>query len=120
MTHTFADWQRLAASLEIEGRAFVDGAYRDAASGRRFDCVSPIDGRVLAHIADSGAEDVDAAYGVEWFAEAIDKIGGEVAPVDPKLVGLVTREPVGVVAAVVPWNFPLLMAAWKFAPALAA
>ncbi|MDC6133127.1 aldehyde dehydrogenase family protein, partial [Burkholderia gladioli] len=72
-------------------------------------------------IADTTSVDIPgAAYCVEWFAEAIDKIGGEVAPVDPKLVGLVTREPVGVVAAVVPWNFPLLMAAWKFAPALAA
>ncbi|BAK77126.1 aldehyde dehydrogenase [Pseudogulbenkiania sp. NH8B] len=72
-------------------------------------------------IGDSTTVDVPgAAYCVEWFAEAIDKVGGEVAPVDPKLVGLVTREPVGVVAAVVPWNFPILMASWKFAPALAA
>ncbi|XLM22053.1 aldehyde dehydrogenase family protein, partial [Chromobacterium piscinae] len=55
-----------------------------------------------------------------WFAEAIDKVGGEVVPVDPKLLGLVTREPIGVVAAVVPWNFPILMASWKFGPALAA
>ncbi|ALK31374.1 aldehyde dehydrogenase [Burkholderia plantarii] len=183
MKSTLAYWQDLAASLSIEGRAFIDGAYRDAAHGRRFDCASPIDARLLAQVADCGAEDVDAAvaaarrafdgggwaglaprerravllrfaaalrehadelavletldagkpiadtssvdipgaaYCVEWFAEAIDKVGGEVAPVDPKLVGLVTREPVGVVAAIVPWNFPLLMAAWKFAPALAA
>ena len=71
-------------------------------------------------IGDSTTADVPgAAYCVEWFAEAIDKVGGEVAPIDPKLVGLVTREPVGVVAAVVPWNFPILMASWKFAPALA-
>ncbi|MEK6350904.1 MAG: aldehyde dehydrogenase family protein, partial [Burkholderia sp.] len=181
MNTTLADWQKLAASLSIEGRAFIDGAYRTAQ--RHFVCASPIDGRVLATVADSGPEEVEAAvtaarrafdgggwatlaprerraillrfaaslrahrdelavletldagkpiadttavdipgaaYCVEWFAEAIDKIGGEVAPVDPKLVGLVTREPVGVVAAVVPWNFPLLMAAWKFAPALAA
>ncbi|GGY13123.1 aldehyde dehydrogenase [Paludibacterium paludis] len=61
-----------------------------------------------------------AAYCVDWYAEAIDKVPGEVAPVDPKLVGLVTREPIGVVGAIVPWNFPLLMASWKFAPALAA
>ena len=72
-------------------------------------------------IGDSTSVDVPgAAYCVEWFAEAIDKVGGEVAPVDPRLVGLVTREPVGVVAAVVPWNFPILMASWKFGPALAA
>jgi gamma-glutamyl-gamma-aminobutyraldehyde dehydrogenase len=72
-------------------------------------------------IGDTTTVDVPgAAYCVEWFAEAIDKVGGEVAPADHHLVGLVTREPVGVVAAVVPWNFPILMAAWKFGPALAA
>ncbi|MBI3143838.1 MAG: aldehyde dehydrogenase [Pseudogulbenkiania sp.] len=72
-------------------------------------------------IGDSTTVDVPgAAYCVEWYAEAIDKVGGEVAPVDPKLVGLVTREAIGVVAAVVPWNFPILMASWKFGPALAA
>ncbi|WP_028219078.1 aldehyde dehydrogenase [Paraburkholderia oxyphila] len=178
-----AYWQDKAASLKIDGRAFIDGAPRDAYSGRTFDCVSPIDGRVLASVADCGAADVDAAvaaarrafeqgvwaglnprerkavllrwaalmrehldelalletldagkpigdtttvdlpgaaYCVEWFAEAIDKVGGEVVPADHHLVGLVTREPIGVVAAVVPWNFPILMASWKFGPALAA
>jgi gamma-glutamyl-gamma-aminobutyraldehyde dehydrogenase len=180
---TLADWQQRAATLAVEGRAFIDGRYCDAQDARTFDCVSPIDGRVLAKIADCGEAEVDAAvcaarrafdervwcglnarqrkaillgwaasmrshleelalletldagkpigdtttvdvsgaaYCVEWFAEAIDKVGGEVVPADQHLVGLVTREPVGVVAAVVPWNFPILMAAWKFAPALAA
>jgi gamma-glutamyl-gamma-aminobutyraldehyde dehydrogenase len=176
-------WQDKAATLSIEGRAFIGGEYRDAEGGRTFDCLSPIDGKLLAKVADSGAVDVDAAvaaarrafdsgvwsglnprqrkavllrwaasirehmdelalletldagkpiadttsvdvpgaaYCVEWFSEAIDKIGGEVAPADHHLVGLVTREPIGVVAAVVPWNFPILMASWKFGPALAA
>ncbi|MFM0169924.1 aldehyde dehydrogenase [Paraburkholderia sediminicola] len=180
---SLAFWQDKAAKLSIEGRAFIDGEYRDAEGGRTFDCLSPIDGKLLAKVADSGAADVDAAvaaarrafdsgvwsglnprqrkaillrwaasirehmdelalletldagkpiadttsvdvpgaaYCVEWFAEAIDKIGGEVAPADHHLVGLVTREPIGVVAAVVPWNFPILMASWKFGPALAA
>jgi gamma-glutamyl-gamma-aminobutyraldehyde dehydrogenase len=72
-------------------------------------------------IADTTSVDIPgAAYCVDWFAEAIDKTGGELTPVDPSLVGLVSREPIGVVAAVVPWNFPILMASWKFAPALAA
>lgn len=72
-------------------------------------------------IRDTLAVDIPgAAYTVAWYAETVDKVGGEVAPVDPRIVGLVTREPIGVVACVVPWNFPLLMAAWKFAPALAA
>jgi 4-(gamma-glutamylamino)butanal dehydrogenase len=180
---TLADWQHRAATLAVEGRAFIDGRYCDAQDARTFDCVSPIDGKVLAGIADCGEVEVDAAvraarrafdervwcglnprqrkaillrwaasmrshleelalletldagkpigdtttvdipgavYCLEWFAEAIDKVGGEVVPADQHLVGLVTREPVGVVAAVVPWNFPILMAAWKFAPALAA
>ncbi|WP_179708507.1 aldehyde dehydrogenase [Paraburkholderia bryophila] len=183
MKNTFAYWQDKAATLAIDGRAFIDGELRHAQNGKTFACVSPIDSRVLAQVSDCGAADVDAAVAaarrafaaqswsalnprqrkaillrwvalmrdhleelalletldsgkpigdttnidipaaahcVEWYAEAIDKIGGEVAPADHHLVGLVTREPVGVVAAVVPWNFPLLMAAWKFGPALAA
>jgi gamma-glutamyl-gamma-aminobutyraldehyde dehydrogenase len=178
-----AYWQEKATTLAIEGRAMIDGEYRAAQSGRTFDCVSPIDGKVLAQVADCGEADVNAAvsaarrafdagvwaglnprqrkakllkwaalmrehldelalletldagkpigdtttvdvpgaaYCVEWFAEAIDKVGGEVVPADHHLVGLVTREPLGVVAAVVPWNFPILMASWKFGPALAA
>ena len=176
-------WEAKAAALSIEGRAFIDGTYHEARSGRTFACKSPIDGRLLAQVTECGETEVDAAvraarrafdeavwrglnprerkavllkwgasirahaqelalietldagkpigdtssvdvpgaaYCIEWFAEAIDKVGGEVAPADHHLVGLVTREPIGVVAAVVPWNFPLLMAAWKFAPALAA
>lgn len=61
----------------------------------------------------------DAADCFDWYAEAIDKISGDVLPLDPQLVGLSTREPIGVVAAIVPWNYPLQMAAWKIAPALA-
>jgi acyl-CoA reductase-like NAD-dependent aldehyde dehydrogenase len=57
---------------------------------------------------------------IAWYAEAIDKIYDEVAPTGPDALALVTREPVGVVAAIVPWNFPLIMAAWKIGPALAA
>jgi len=180
---TLAYWQDKFAALSIEGRAFIDGEYRPAEGGQTFDCLSPIDGKLLVKVADSRAADVDAAvaaarrafdshvwsglsprqrkaillrwaasirdhldelslletldagkpirdtttvdvpgaaYCLEWFAEAIDKIGGEVAPSDHHLVGLVTREPIGVVAAVVPWNFPILMASWKFGPALAA
>lgn len=54
----------------------------------------------------------------EWYAEAVDKLYGEVAPTDGNNIATITREPVGVVAAVVPWNFPLDIAAWKLAPAL--
>jgi 4-guanidinobutyraldehyde dehydrogenase/NAD-dependent aldehyde dehydrogenase len=54
-----------------------------------------------------------------WTGEALDKVYGEVAPTGQDELGLVTREPLGVVGAIVPWNFPLLMATWKIAPALA-
>lgn len=56
----------------------------------------------------------------EWYAEAVDKLYGEVAPTDGNNIATITREPMGVIAAVVPWNFPLDIAAWKLAPALIA
>jgi gamma-glutamyl-gamma-aminobutyraldehyde dehydrogenase len=55
-----------------------------------------------------------------WYAEAIDKLFDSVAPTGPSYLGLIVREPIGVVGAVLPWNFPAMMAAWKVAPALAA
>ncbi|SDS51856.1 4-guanidinobutyraldehyde dehydrogenase / NAD-dependent aldehyde dehydrogenase [Halopseudomonas sabulinigri] len=176
------DWEQRAAALQIQGQAFVAGQYQSAASGETFDCVSPIDGRVLAQIAscdqadaeqavanaravfdsgvwsrsapakrkkvmqrfanlleqhaeelalletldmgkpisDSLAVDIPgAANAIRWSAEAIDKVYDEVAPTAHDELGLITREPVGVVAAIVPWNFPLLMASWKLGPALA-
>lgn len=181
-TLTRADWEARAKDLKIEGRAFVNGEYSNAASGETFDCLSPVDGRFLAKVAscdladaeravkvarnafDSGAwsrlapakrkqtmirfadlllenaeelallETLDmgkpisdslhidvasAANSLRWSAEAIDKIYDEVAATPHAELGLVTREPVGVVAAIVPWNFPLLMSCWKLGPALA-
>lgn len=55
-----------------------------------------------------------------YQAECIDKLYGEVAPTGEEALALVLREPLGVVASIVPWNFPLMMTAWKVAPALAA
>lgn len=66
------------------------------------------------------AEPISAAATIRYYAEAIDKLFGEVAPTDPAFLGLVHREPAGVVGAIVPWNFPLMIGAWKFGPALAA
>lgn len=54
-----------------------------------------------------------------WHGEAVDKVYDQIAPTEQGAIGMITREPLGVVAAVVPWNFPLEMAAWKIAPALA-
>jgi len=72
-------------------------------------------------IRDSLNVDVPATVNcLRWYAEAIDKRYDEVAPTGADTLALVTREPVGVVGAIVPWNFPMLMAAWKIAPVLAA
>jgi gamma-glutamyl-gamma-aminobutyraldehyde dehydrogenase/4-guanidinobutyraldehyde dehydrogenase/NAD-dependent aldehyde dehydrogenase len=60
-----------------------------------------------------------AAQCIAYYGEAVDKVYDEVAPTDPSAVVLVVREPLGVVGAVVPWNYPLLMASWKLGPALA-
>jgi len=57
---------------------------------------------------------------IKWHAEAIDKIYDQTAPVGDNALAIVAREPIGVVAAILPWNFPLLMMAWKIAPSLAA
>jgi gamma-glutamyl-gamma-aminobutyraldehyde dehydrogenase len=71
-------------------------------------------------VGDSLAVDVAATVRCfDWNAEAIDKVYGEIAPTGPGELGLITREPLGVIGAIVPWNFPMLMASWKLAPALA-
>jgi len=178
---TMAEWQQRADALKIEGRAFINGQYTDAVSGATFECVSPVDGRLLGLVAScdeadanlavanarqvfqSGAwsrlapakrksvmirfarllkdnaqelallETLDmgkpisdslnidvpgAANALSWSGEAIDKIYDEVAATPDDQLGLVTREAVGVVGAIVPWNFPLMMACWKLGPAL--
>ncbi len=61
-----------------------------------------------------------AAHVFAWYAESLDKLYDQVAPTGPGTLATITRVPLGVIAAVVPWNFPLDMAAWKLAPALAA
>ena len=179
---TRAQWEARADALHIRNQAFIDGKYVDAASGKAFDCISPIDGKVICAVAECESEDVDRAvvvarkafddgrwsetspvhrkrtlirfaqlidkHGeelallesldmgkpvgdalavdvaatvrcVNWTGEAIDKVYDQVAPTGPGELGLVTHEPLGVIAAIVPWNFPMLMAAWKIAPALA-
>ncbi|WP_443693418.1 aldehyde dehydrogenase [Pseudomonas sp.] len=183
MTKHRNDWEQYFQSLNLEGRAFIDGEYRWAASGETFDSISPVDGRFLAKVASTDEADADAAVlaarrafesgtwrlqapaarkrvlirfadlilehqeelalletldmgkpigdsmtidvpatanAIRWNAEAIDKLYDEVAPTPHDQLGLITREPCGVVAAIVPWNFPMIMASWKFAPALAA
>ncbi|MEI6230392.1 MAG: aldehyde dehydrogenase [Actinomycetes bacterium] len=62
----------------------------------------------------------DVVKTIRWYAEAADKIFGKVSPTGPDNLGLIVREPIGVVGAVLPWNFPAAMLAWKIGPALAA
>ena len=60
-----------------------------------------------------------AARTIAWYAEAIDKVYDEIAPTGPNALALITREPMGVIGCIVPWNYPMIMAAWKLGPALA-
>ena len=62
----------------------------------------------------------EAIHCIKWHAETADKLYGRAAPAGDEAMAMIVREPVGVVAAVLPWNFPLLMLAWKIGPALAA
>lgn len=62
----------------------------------------------------------ETIHTIKWHAEAVDKLYDQTAPGGDDAIAMIVREPVGVVAAVLPWNFPLLMLAWKIGPALAA
>ncbi|KPF47143.1 aldehyde dehydrogenase [beta proteobacterium AAP121] len=75
-------------------------------------------GKPIAHAL---AVDVaSTARCIAWYAEAVDKVYDEIAPTGRNALALITREAVGVVGAIVPWNYPMIMAAWKLGPALAA
>lgn len=60
-----------------------------------------------------------AAGTIRYYAEALDKIYGEIAPTAGNILGMIHKEPVGVVGAIIPWNFPMMIGAWKLGPALA-
>ena len=62
----------------------------------------------------------ETIHTLQWHAEMTDKLYDQTAPTGDDAMAMIVREPIGVVAAVLPWNFPLLMLAWKIAPALAA
>jgi gamma-glutamyl-gamma-aminobutyraldehyde dehydrogenase len=177
------NWRERASAVVIDGRVVIDGKRRDAADGETFDCISPIDGRLLGRVARGRQADVDAAVAsaraafedgrwasqppaarkkvlqrfaekilaardelalletldmgkpikwslavdvgatarcIQWYAEAVDKIYDEIAPTGPDALAMITREPMGVIGAIVPWNYPMIMASWKLGPALAA
>lgn len=124
------------AAVASARAAFVRGAWSRAAPAERKKVLHRIADRIegealglaVLGVRDNGteismalkAEPGSAAATFRYYAEAIDKIPGEIAPTAPNVLGLVHRQPVGVVAAIVPWNFPLMIGAWKVAPALAA
>jgi acyl-CoA reductase-like NAD-dependent aldehyde dehydrogenase len=91
----------------------IEGATEELALLETLDMGKPI--------RDALQVDVPAtARCIRWYGEAIDKIYGEIAPTSKDALALISREPVGVVGAIVPWNFPMIMAAWKIGPILAA
>ncbi|MBN9203790.1 aldehyde dehydrogenase [Methylibium petroleiphilum] len=183
MTTATIDWHARSAALTLDGRAVIGGERHPARAGESFDCVSPIDGRVLGRVARGQAADIDTAVAsaraafddgrwsrrppaarkrvlqsfaekilsakeelalletldmgkpiqyslgvdvpstarcIAWYAEAIDKVYDEIAPTGPGALALIRREAMGVIGAIVPWNYPMIMAAWKLGPALAA
>ncbi len=75
-------------------------------------------GKLIADCINEVANDAPMHF--QWYGELIDKVFGKVGATDPSVTSLIVKEPIGVVAGVVPWNFPLMMAVWKAAPALAA
>ena len=169
-------------AIDFKTQAFINGNYVDSQTGKTFESISPVDGKLITNVSECDIEDINKAVkaarevfekgswsrmapskrkkilfnfadlmkknilelGIletlnmgkpisnatgdiaacinctRWYAEAIDKIYDDVAPTSNNLLATITREPLGVVGAVTPWNYPLLMACWKFAPALAA
>jgi len=183
--NTFEQWQDIAQRelAAVQTKFFVDGDYRDAVDGARFDTVNPANRETIAAVSAANEKDVDAAVAaarkafrsgswsglaprdrmdilyrytqlidenaeqlavldtldmgkpisdmlngdipavistIQFMAEYIDKIEGSVTNTEADVMHYVLREPIGVVGAISPWNYPLLMAIWKVAPALAA
>ena len=75
-------------------------------------------GKLIADCINEVANDAPMHF--QWYGELIDKVFGKIGPTEPSITSLIVKEPIGVVAGIVPWNFPLMMAVWKMAPALAA
>lgn len=130
-----ADAATVDEAVRVARRAFEDGRWSGLPPAERKAvlvrwsqlCHEHREDLALLHALEMGkpareARDVDmraVVRTIQWFGEAIDKILDEIPNVPSSSVALVQREPAGVVGAVVPWNFPLTMAAWKVAPALA-
>ena len=109
-------WSRMSPG--DRKRILVHWADLIEANGREIGLIETIDAG--KPISDTIGLDVpETADCIRWHAEASDKIYGQVAPSPEGTIATITREPVGVVGAVIPWNYPAQMAAWKLGPALA-
>lgn len=71
-------------------------------------------------LAEAEADISDAANCLDYYAGLATKTSGETVPVPMNMVSMIVREPVGVAAQIIPWNYPLMMGIWKIAPAMAA
>ncbi|HTO82925.1 MAG TPA: aldehyde dehydrogenase [Methylomirabilota bacterium] len=124
------------AAVKAARRVFEDGTWSRAAPEARKDVLLKLADLVRAHkeelatleSLDSGKTITDCLHEIgnevptffQWYGELIDKSFGKVAPTAETALAVIIKEPIGVAGLVLPWNFPLLMAAWKLAPALAA
>jgi acyl-CoA reductase-like NAD-dependent aldehyde dehydrogenase len=124
------------AAVRSARTAFDDGRWADKAPAQRKRVLQKFAERILAAkeelalletldmgkpIQHSLSVDVPStARCIQWYAEAVDKVYDEIAPAAKSALALITREPMGVIGAIVPWNYPMIMAAWKLGPALAA
>ncbi|NBR12186.1 MAG: aldehyde dehydrogenase [Alphaproteobacteria bacterium] len=176
-------WIARARATTPDGRAFINGAYVNAKSGKTFDKISSADGSVAGQVADCDAADIDLAVSaaktafedgrwrdkpatekkrvllrfaelikqhtdeiairetldvgkvisnsisidvpycyvcLQYYAELADKMYDEIAPMSPNDLVQIRKEPLGVIGAIVPWNYPLIISAWKLGPALLA
>ncbi|MES2259532.1 MAG: aldehyde dehydrogenase [Pseudomonadota bacterium] len=130
------DARDVDAAVADAKAAFEDGRWQRLAPGERKKVLLRFADRLEEHALelavmesiDSGkpvrecqlTDIPEAIHTIRWHAELIDKIYDSTAPVGSDAVALVVREPIGVVGLVLPWNFPMLMLAWKIGPALAA
>jgi len=182
-TYSRTYWENALSALKPEGRHFIDGGYRAAASGRTFTRLRPMDGKPGAELARGEQVDIDVAVasaraafesgiwrkkdplakkrimlkwaellrahgeelailetldvgkpvlaslnvdvrlcadGIQFYAEMIDKLYDEIAPTGPNARALVRKVPLGVIGAITPWNYPMIIDAWKLGPAVAA
>ena len=122
-------------AVQAARRAFDDGRWSGLTPGARKEVLLKLATLIRAHVPElalldsldmgklvKDAATIDApgaAHFFQWHAEAIDKMYDEIAPTGGRDLAMIRRVPLGVVGAVVPWNFPLDMATWKLAPALA-